>query len=100
MTLFLASLVKTTSLTFQGELVGVIGTVGSGKSSLLSAISAEMDKQNGQVRTFMWKPSLRGRSEDVEFWGIFFGGGRGGLGAGARPLSREYIKENCLLKNI
>jgi len=32
-------------------LIGVIGAVGSGKSSLLSAITAEMDKNSGTVRT-------------------------------------------------
>ena len=34
---------------FKGHLVGVIGKVGSGKSSLLSTITAEMDKIKGQV---------------------------------------------------
>lgn len=37
------------SLYLQGQLIGVIGKVGSGKSSLLSAITAEMDKTRGQV---------------------------------------------------
>ncbi|XP_064395751.1 ATP-binding cassette sub-family C member 10-like [Halichondria panicea] len=32
-----------------GELVGVVGRVGSGKSSLLSAITAEMNKLGGEV---------------------------------------------------
>ena len=40
----------------QGQLVGVIGTVGSGKSSLLSAITAEMDKIGGQVSVSTHKP--------------------------------------------
>lgn len=35
----------------QGELIGVIGKVGSGKSSLLSAITAEMRKRQGEVGT-------------------------------------------------
>ena len=35
---------------FQGQFVGVIGKVGSGKSSLLSAILAEMCKIRGHVR--------------------------------------------------
>ena len=34
---------------FQGSLVGVIGKVGSGKSSLLSAITAEMRKDHGDI---------------------------------------------------
>lgn len=34
---------------FQGCFVGVIGKVGSGKSSLLNAILAEMQKQSGRV---------------------------------------------------
>ncbi|EDO46846.1 predicted protein, partial [Nematostella vectensis] len=33
----------------KGQLIGVIGGVGSGKSSLLSALTAEMDKLTGQV---------------------------------------------------
>lgn len=33
----------------QGQLVGVIGTVGSGKSSLLAAITAEMTKEAGHI---------------------------------------------------
>ena len=35
---------------FQGNLVGVTGKVGSGKSSLLAAITAEMIRVNGQVK--------------------------------------------------
>ena len=38
-----------TVLKSQGELVGVVGRVGSGKSSLLSAITAEMIKLQGDV---------------------------------------------------
>ncbi|CAB3994460.1 multidrug resistance-associated 7-like [Paramuricea clavata] len=34
---------------YQGQLVGVIGHVGSGKSSLLSAITADMDKTQGEI---------------------------------------------------
>lgn len=34
----------------QGQFVGVVGKVGSGKSSLLMAITAEMRKTFGQVR--------------------------------------------------
>ena len=34
---------------FQGQLVGVIGRVGSGKSSLLSAFLAEMCRCQGQI---------------------------------------------------
>lgn len=37
------------TLSRKGWLVGVIGKVGSGKSSLLSAILAEMRKQSGDV---------------------------------------------------
>lgn len=33
----------------RGQLVAVVGQVGSGKSSLLSAILGEMDKINGYV---------------------------------------------------
>ena len=33
----------------QGQLVGVVGKVGSGKSSLLAAITAEMRRKGGQV---------------------------------------------------
>uniref|UniRef100_H2YA77 ABC-type xenobiotic transporter n=1 Tax=Ciona savignyi TaxID=51511 RepID=H2YA77_CIOSA len=33
----------------QGELVGVVGTVGAGKSSLLSAISARMERLDGSI---------------------------------------------------
>ena len=32
-----------------GELVAVVGPVGAGKSSLISALLGEMDKINGQV---------------------------------------------------
>lgn len=35
----------------QASLVAVVGTVGSGKSSLLSAILGEMDKLSGRVNT-------------------------------------------------
>ncbi|XP_024869837.1 multidrug resistance-associated protein 1 isoform X4 [Temnothorax curvispinosus] len=35
----------------QGQLVAIVGTVGSGKSSLLSALLGEMDKLNGKVNT-------------------------------------------------
>eukprot|EP00794_Sanderia_malayensis_P019839 gene19839-21781_t len=33
----------------KGELVGVIGKVGSGKSSLIAAVTAEMERKSGQV---------------------------------------------------
>ena len=32
-----------------GELVAIVGPVGAGKSSLISALLGEMDKLNGQV---------------------------------------------------
>jgi len=35
----------------QGQLVAIVGTVGSGKSSLLSALLGEMDKLTGKVNT-------------------------------------------------
>ncbi|XP_011636993.1 multidrug resistance-associated protein 1 isoform X2 [Pogonomyrmex barbatus] len=35
----------------QGQLIAIVGTVGSGKSSLLSALLGEMDKLNGRVNT-------------------------------------------------
>lgn len=34
-----------------GALVAVVGTVGSGKSSLISAILGELDKLSGKVNT-------------------------------------------------
>ena len=36
-----------------GTLVAVVGTVGAGKSSLLSAILGEMHKQSGFVNTYV-----------------------------------------------
>ena len=33
----------------EGRLVAIVGQVGSGKSSLISAILGEMDKQKGRV---------------------------------------------------
>lgn len=39
-------------LSFKGQMVGVIGKVGAGKSSLLAAITAEMEKRHGQVILF------------------------------------------------
>ena len=36
-------------MSVQGKLVGVTGKVGSGKSSLLAAITAEMRRLHGQV---------------------------------------------------
>ena len=41
---------KSFLLLLQGQLIGVIGKVGSGKSSLLAAITAEMEKRLGEVR--------------------------------------------------
>lgn len=35
----------------QGQLVAVVGTVGSGKSSLISALLGEMEKLSGRVNT-------------------------------------------------
>lgn len=35
----------------QGQLIAVVGTVGSGKSSLISALLGEMDKLSGKVNT-------------------------------------------------
>lgn len=35
----------------QGQLIAVVGTVGSGKSSLLCAFLGEMDKLSGKVNT-------------------------------------------------
>ncbi|XP_072760182.1 multidrug resistance-associated protein 1 isoform X1 [Anoplolepis gracilipes] len=35
----------------QGQLVAIVGTVGSGKSSLISALLGEMEKLNGKVNT-------------------------------------------------
>ncbi|XP_044001771.1 multidrug resistance-associated protein 1 isoform X9 [Aphidius gifuensis] len=35
-----------------GQLVAIVGTVGSGKSSLISAFLGEMDKLNGRVNTY------------------------------------------------
>jgi ATP-binding cassette, subfamily C (CFTR/MRP), member 1 len=35
----------------QGSLVAVVGTVGAGKSSLMSAFLGEMDKVSGRVNT-------------------------------------------------
>ena len=32
-----------------GELVGVVGTVGTGKSSLLAAVLGELEKTNGRI---------------------------------------------------
>ena len=34
----------------QGQFVGVVGKVGSGKSSLLNALLAEMEREGGQIR--------------------------------------------------
>ena len=36
----------------QGQFIGVIGRVGSGKSSLFAAITAEMNITQGEVRMF------------------------------------------------
>ena len=36
-------------LFFQGQLIGVIGKVGSGKSSLFSAVLADMVKEGGSI---------------------------------------------------
>ena len=34
---------------FQGHLVGVVGRVGSGKTSVIAALTAEMQKKSGAV---------------------------------------------------
>ena len=39
-----------TIINFQGSLVGIVGPVGSGKSSLLSAILGEMQLECGEIR--------------------------------------------------
>uniref|UniRef100_H2YA74 ABC-type xenobiotic transporter n=1 Tax=Ciona savignyi TaxID=51511 RepID=H2YA74_CIOSA len=41
--------ISSSTLYTQGELVGVVGTVGAGKSSLLSAISARMERLDGSI---------------------------------------------------
>ena len=41
--------VKAYTLILQGQFIGVVGRVGSGKSSLLAAITAEMNITQGEV---------------------------------------------------
>jgi ATP-binding cassette subfamily C (CFTR/MRP) protein 1 len=46
------AILRNINLSFkQGSLVAVVGTVGSGKSSLVSAFLGEMDKLTGRVNT-------------------------------------------------
>ena len=42
----------------QGSLVAVVGTVGSGKSSLLSALLGEMEKLDGRVNVRVSKQPI------------------------------------------
>ena len=42
----------------EGELVAVVGAVGSGKSSLLAAILGELERHNGRVNTKVHNPQL------------------------------------------
>jgi len=43
----------------EGELIAVVGTVGSGKSSLISALLGEMDKLQGKVNVKVSTKSLK-----------------------------------------
>jgi len=36
-------------LTFSGDLVGVVGAVGTGKSSVLAAVLGELEKTSGRI---------------------------------------------------
>ena len=45
--------VKAYTLILQGQFIGVVGRVGSGKSSLLAAITAEMNITQGEVCVFV-----------------------------------------------
>ena len=41
-----------------GELIAVVGQVGAGKSSLISALLGEMEKTNGHVALRVWDTEL------------------------------------------
>ena len=57
-------------VTLQGQFVGVVGKVGSGKSSLLSAITAEMRKTYGEVCITMLLSSYNmSPTHPLLFWG-------------------------------
>jgi ABC-type phosphate/phosphonate transport system ATPase subunit len=38
----------------EGELIAIVGSVGSGKSSLISALLGEMDRRQGSVVVQVW----------------------------------------------
>ncbi|KAJ0175661.1 hypothetical protein K1T71_008820 [Dendrolimus kikuchii] len=58
----------------KGSLVAVVGAVGSGKSSLLSALLGEMNKVSGRVNTNV---TLKHGGGNVKIWGCFSGHGVG-----------------------
>ena len=82
----------------QGEFVGITGKVGSGKSSLLSAITAEMRKKRGQVWqvTHVFVDQLCQRTSVIP-WQIFVAN----LGEGFALVSQEsWIQFASVRDNI
>ena len=49
-----------------GSLIAIVGSVGSGKSSLLSALLGEMEKVEGRVNTKVRKDSYKSKCFKVE----------------------------------
>lgn len=50
-----------------GQLVAVVGAVGSGKSSLMSAMLGEMENVHGHV-TIKVREDAKEKSSDIQMW--------------------------------
>ena len=52
-----------------GQLVAVVGTVGSGKSSLMSAMLGEMENVHGHI-TVKVRRNAKEKASDTQMWSL------------------------------